>query len=241
MNTLRAVSVVVCLSVASFAVAGGVIQQVPEDGTWVRYHVAWKISGDLVNQRHGTGTWVVRLVGTKVVNNNVRCRWIEFEERLSVDGGGDAGEPTVEKFLVPEPSLRPGGNPLNDVIRFWVSSKDESPEKFEGPWSGIAEAVFLPTSKKMENRLEPRVVDYQRGKLATGPGVVEQARATDRGGREATIDSHIWTHPDVPTGTAAARIDLTIPIDAQLRWHWVRELTVLDFGTGAVSSLPNAD
>lgn len=240
LNMLRAVMVVACLSAASLAQAEGVIQRVPEDGTWVRYHVAWKISGDLVNQRQGTGTWTIRLVGTRTVND-IRCRWIEFEERLSVDGASDAGEPTVEKFLVPEHSLQPGGNPLNDVIRFWVGSKDGTPEKLEGPWSGIAESVFLPASKRMEQGLEPRIVEYQRGKLETGPGLIEQAHPTDRRGRQATIDYHLWKHPEVPIGTAAARIELTIPIDAELRWRWVRELTVLDFGTGAKSSLPECD
>ncbi len=60
------------------AAAGGPVQSLPKDGSWVKCFLELELSGpEGVNGEH-TGTWTIRSVGTKTVKGE-KCRWIEIE------------------------------------------------------------------------------------------------------------------------------------------------------------------
>ncbi|MCH7685759.1 MAG: hypothetical protein IH899_03605 [Planctomycetes bacterium] len=110
--------------------AGGLIQKLPKDGTWVTYHLEWKLFGPRAENSEGTGTWTMRSVGTEMVDGK-KCRWIEITEQLDAQ----AGEPKFErtcKFLILEKALQSGKDPRKHTIRFWWKKGNNDAKKYDG-------------------------------------------------------------------------------------------------------------
>ncbi len=93
------------------------IQTLPEDGEWVRFHVNLDVAGQKTEP-----TWTVKSVGKKDVAG-VPCRWVELHSQ-------DAERNVVLfKCLVPEAEFGKGKNPLAHAIKVVVKYGDAEPRE----------------------------------------------------------------------------------------------------------------
>src|SRR6516165_9575988 len=97
---------------APSAVADGLIQQLPSDGSWVRYDVTGEgrsPTGEVGVTHQGTLT--LKSVGRETVDGT-ECRWIETETKIEFTRAGRNEEFTdVLKLLIPEKFLAADQNP----------------------------------------------------------------------------------------------------------------------------------
>ncbi len=101
--------------------ADGLLQQLPEDGSWARFDVEtqiYKRTGEPGTKF--TGSFTISSVGKATVDGEP-CRYIELKSfsKSSKPDGGEAQEGTVNihKFLIPEKRLAAGESSLEHVRR----------------------------------------------------------------------------------------------------------------------------
>lgn len=226
------------------AVAGGLIQKLPEDGAWVQYHMNYEFFGPGAVDEEGTGSWTVKSVGTATANGDM-CRWIEFEETLN---GPKREYSLVTKFLIPEQYLVSGDHdPLSHAVRQWYrrteDGKEQDPVKLEGPLSHGWYSMYLPGSPRSTKEVsQPRKFPYQRGDLACQTALEEEIEHQVGGTHRMRFKNTLWQHRDVPFGAAGARY-VTTAFDETSKpiWTFVRKFSLNDFGTGATSDLLEAE
>ena len=107
--TAKLVAGAVCLLGLAQARAAPPAAKLPADGSWVGYHV----NRERADGSKSTLKVTISFVGRKV-EDEVACRWIEFQE---VDDRGKIQ--LIQKCLVPEQRLRKDPNPLRHVLRYW--------------------------------------------------------------------------------------------------------------------------
>jgi hypothetical protein len=93
--------------------ANGLIQKLPKDGFWVRYHVDADI--EKPQKMEASETMTMRSVGTEIVKE-IPCRWIGIEMTMQVDNQKKIG---IFKMLVPEKLFKGDKTVSNKVIRSW--------------------------------------------------------------------------------------------------------------------------
>ncbi len=112
----HALTIALVLAAApQLATAGGPVQSLPKDGCWVKFFLEHETGPNDVSK--ATGSWTISSVGTRTVDEE-KCRWIEIEEHFDQ---GDDGKPFTRwfKYLVREKDLKPGGDPLSNLIEYW--------------------------------------------------------------------------------------------------------------------------
>lgn len=167
---IRGLTIALILAtVPRLVTAGGPVQSLPKDGCWVKFFLEIELSGpDGVNGEH-TGSWTISSVGTQTVNGE-KCRWIEIEEHIDQ---ADDGKPFTGwfKYLVREKDLKPGRDPLKDLIEYWhkdyVSNQDRD-EKLQPPAN---DADVLPRHAKDGNsRRETQTRVMAAGRIQSQTG-----------------------------------------------------------------------
>src|SRR5262249_8257469 len=148
----------VCLLVPRAGRAEGLLYQLPEDGSWVRFDVQYtfKVSG-MEKAGLGTGTITMASVGKARVGSEP-CRWIEFKMQLK-DSGKE--HTLIRKLLIPEKYLKKGENPTEHVVRGWAKFNDEDVERavpVHGRWP-----AFLAGPFQDEKKLEKQLVNSKLG------------------------------------------------------------------------------
>jgi len=241
MKTLSACIVlfVVCLPISESR-ANGLIQKLPKDGSWVRYHMIMNMEKPQNTEMSGTLT--IRSVGRETVNNEP-CRWIEFDMKMGID---DRIEHNIFKVLVPEKLFKSDKTVSPKVIRGWSKRNDADPEERTDSekLSNDELAVFLPDpTRKTKTVKEKKTVDYQKGQLTVDSGITGKLKlpvpANANVKIENSFDFTMWSHEKVPFGTAEAKWEFSSKLKDQLLSKGTVTLTLEDFGTGAKSALPD--
>lgn len=220
------------------ASANFLIQSLPEDGAWVRYHYTYE---DDTGEKF-SGKMILRSVGT-VVENEKKCRWIEIGYRE--EGAEQSG---VLKFLFPESELRKGGDPWSHLVRGWMKlDGKKSVEPIVGnwreEWSSLA-SDFPPSLKDVKSVEEEKRVEFQRGQLKCPKGTqgiwtVAHKNSADVDFRYP-VEYTVWPHTDVPFGVAAAVRKTTFITDGEKTGEATAEMILEDYGTDAKSELPDS-
>src|SRR5262245_12216315 len=100
---LLATTIGACVLGPGSARADGLLYQLPEDGSWVRFAFRYTFKLDGMEQPgQGMGTMTMASVG-KAREGAEACRWIEFQIRLK-DSGTE--HTLIRKLLIPERYLK---------------------------------------------------------------------------------------------------------------------------------------
>ena len=222
------------------ATAGGPVQSLPKDGCWVKFFVDLEISGpDGVNGKH-TGSWTISSVGTKTVNAE-KCRWIEIEEHIDQ---GDDGKPMTRwfKYLVREKDLKPGGDPLSNLIEYWHKDtfQTTTATKSDNGFT-MMPMYFRGTPKTAAAVAKPKRVFWQQGDftIKKAEDQTQTIRAPDDSYR-LIIRDVVWKKADIPFGAAALTSSVRLERAGFPTYTWVHRLSLTDHGTGAKSKIPEA-
>ncbi len=219
--------------------ANGLIQQLPKDGSWVRYFLNLKSEQP---DEADTGTLTIRSVGQVMVEGKP-CRWIEFQ--FTTNKQQDSGAQIV-KVLVPEKHLQKGAKPVANIVRGWQKQGNSDPEPLPAERSTEVE-FFLPGPLKDVKQLkQKKVIDYQRGQLKCDSAFTGAYSLTPPELREAlpegfsfTLRYTLWPHKAAPFGVAAATMQITVKQNDKVLQDATAEFTLEDFGIGAKSALPD--
>ncbi len=227
-------------AVTRLATAGGPVQSLPKDGCWVKFFLELVVSGpDGVNGKH-TGSWTISSVGMKTVNGE-KCRWIEIEEHIDQ---GDDGKPFTRwfKYLVREKDLKPGGDPLSNLIEYWhkdtfqTTTATKSDNRFT-----MMPMYFRGTPKTAAAVAKPKRVLWQQGDFTIKQA--EEQTQTIRAPEDRyrlIIRDVVWKKADIPFGAAALTSSVRLERAGFPTYTWVHRLSLSDHGTGAKSKIPEA-
>lgn len=231
MTRITSITVVsILLANAGFSTAG-VIERFPKDGTWVKYLVETKVSTDKAPIE---ATVTIRFVGTSTVKGE-KCRWVEIERMV----GTKRDKRTIEKFLVREKDF--------EIQRGWWASPKRKAVRIKGPFEGSGNAaLYFARLKKTKAVKIRKVVDYQKGRFAVASGTVGDVPLDVKRIHQGPTDNMkitksrqtVWRHDGVPCGTVELKFDwqMTAPGDV---FTVSQQYTIVDFGTGAKSALPD--
>lgn len=223
--------------------AGGLVQKLPNDGTWARYHVQIKMENP--KNMVYSGTMTIRSVGRENVNSQP-CRWIEIESHTEIN---NQKMNSLGKILVPE-KLFEKGNKLENIsekiIRGWEKTNDLDPRQLKDLKSsriGLA-TFFQPNPAGKDSRInEKKIVEYQKGRLEIETGITGTLNVPAPENANIKIDTSgvysIWAHDKVPYGTAIFKSEFTSKRNAEIISKVSFKLEIEDHGTGAKSALPD--
>ena len=212
--------------------ADGLIYQLPEDGSQVRYDMEIAIAAQNVNVK---GSITVSSVG-KATENGENCRWIEIK-MITGDEGQD--RVVLSKVLVPEKHLGKGKAAAENMIRAWI--KEENGEPFEikdlkAP-QAVALRAFLAGPPKNPAELEKIEIDGKLGKLEC-PGVTGEVEIESDIGT-ITINVENRLHEKAPFGLVNALWKFELKNNGQVVVAGTFKLTPTDTSTTALSELPD--
>jgi hypothetical protein len=218
-----------CLFSAA-ALADGLLYQLPEDRSWVRYDAEVNHLRDGMQQSE-RAVLTMASVG-KSMEGAEPCRWIEVRIQMS-----DAGaEPRiVAKALIPEKYLKKGEDSLNQLVRGWIKNKEQEVVKLETSNFGPLRA-FLAGPLQDEKKLEKEVIDSKLGKLEC-EGVAGTVPITE-GDREGKFTFNTRLNPKAPFGVVSSRIEFEFKRDGQVVESGSAVFTLADSGSDAESALP---
>lgn len=235
------------LSVAGVAGGGegrsaageGLLTRLPENGTWVSYTISQEQKRtdpqDVI--RH-SGTLTVRFLGADPEQSKP-CRWFETEGEY-VNPTGDATQRETAKSLIPEIALTGQSDPGASVIRCWYRSGQEEPPMQRDPAPEFLDAWHLtPPLTEREIRRSPRAFSFQSGRLDVEEQIHGHTEWRSGRGMVVRVRHQHWPHSDVPNGMAGMRLETEIIIRGESKNSITTEYLLKDFGTGAVSGLPN--
>ena len=220
------VAVVAVLALCVPTQAGGLIQQVPPDGSWVILKVDSEldIGGNL---QSATRELKVSSVGKQEVDGEP-ARWIE----LSTEVGG---RKMVAKLLIEEKYLKADQDSFEHVAKGWARGRDgmlaELPkERLRGL---VVFAVGVPhfdkLAKKGKEKIQTELGEYEC-EHATG-----QVEREGFQGNKAKFDGELWTCDKVPFGLVKAKVKVDFT-----KGSIESELTAVRSGSDAKSELPDA-
>jgi hypothetical protein len=217
--------------------ADGLIYQLPEDGTWVRYKTTMTFSsGGKVGEV--TGRVTISSVGKRVTEDQGPCRWIEVASELS---DGKAKQVSVGKFLIPETALVKGHNPRNFIVKAW--GKDGAGVKEEGELpEDVGSMLDMLFHGPLDNSkpISEATVKTKLGELkAAGvSGTRTRKLGSDTETMQLTVAAR--NHEKVPFGVLDYATKYTVKGGAAAQEGTMR-LIYEDSGDKAVTKLPEQD
>lgn len=241
MNRLPIASLLALLSVASTAQAGGLIHTLPADGSWVKYSMSMKNVGATMIEASGTLT--VRTVGT-VTENGEKCRWIELESLTTQDGKQKSG---VMKLLIREKDFAADAIAAPTILRGWKKSSEKAIagiDENDKAEKSSSTMFFGKAGTNVKPLKQEKIIDHQKGKLTIASGLTGELKFDPTGGKKLkgiefnTIQSH-WTHKSLPFGTGAMELVMKVNFNGATVSTMTMKFTMLDYGTGAKSVLPD--
>ena len=206
--------------------AGGLIHNLPPDGTWVLYRAKTEL--DLQgNLQSFDRELKMCSVGKEEVNGEP-ARWIELSTEI-------AGARVIAKLLILEKYLKADQNPYEHLVRAWIRGRDgEVRELTESRLRQILIfAVTVPHFDKPEKR--------EKQHVKTGLGEYECEHVTGVHEMEGfqnnkvKLEGDLWTHEKVPFGLVRAKVKGDIGVGVI-----ETELEVIKSGTDAKTELPDA-
>ena len=216
--------------------AGGLVQSLPKDGSWVRFYMELKIAEP--QKIEISGTYTIRSVGRTTVNGKP-CRWIELHIEQTQNGKATR---TITKVLIAERDFRPKSKRRLKIIRGWIKKNENDPHKL--PESDYDQFAFLLSTPLKDRKAhhEVNVIDYQKGQLTIKSGVI--GKYVMKVGTDAPANSglavtqSIWSHSSIPFGTAALQLEMQAQEGKVFGPKMTMTFTLLDYGVGAKSALP---
>lgn len=230
--------------------------KLPAAGTWVKYHM----NVTTADGAEKSAVVEVRFLDRVEVENQA-CRWIEF----SISHPSEEKPETVSvlKMLLPESELLSGKYPIRRAVRFYSPSIDANGKMYHreavtGDRLLLQQALIgpyleaLPPRRQFGKVSKSRLdVDYQRGQL----NCTSMLKSTTLGlkGDERPIwreswdhDCQFWLQDEVPLGFARGKFReyrteyfFTPPKPPLVIEESQSEWTLIDFGTGAKSAVPD--
>lgn len=225
-----------CLACHS-ALAQGVVCQLPEDGTWVKFEGTYaqsEIRSESAAGKLDINPWIehvwIKSVGTEMAEYRgamTECRWIEIkmERGREKDGKIDTGltGTVIYKVLIPESAVITDnvdseGVPVSflPLIKGYRKvGKAEAKEITEPALQlyplGILVGYYREI-KKVEDSVDPEIGLDSVKTASQWQGQITTERASSR----TIMESTIWKSPDVPFGVARWSAKITREVkDAQ--------------------------
>ena len=212
--------------------ADGLLYQLPEDGEWVQFDSEVTITrGDAT--KNATGTLRMSSVGA-VTENGQKCRWIEFNLTLTVDGNERV---IVAKVLLPEAHLKEGQKPIENRIRGWVRIDADADivELTENNLGPIP--AFLANPLTDVKKLEAVMVNSKLGDLSC-VGLTGHTEFAD-GNTTNTVSYETRRHQKAPFGVVTSQLMIEVERDGKVAEKLGLDMKISDFGKSASSELAN--
>jgi hypothetical protein len=212
--------------------ADGLLYQLPEDGSWVRFEAPYSFKVDGMEEPgRGTGTLTMASVG-KAVESSEPCRWIEFKVCLK-DVGPE--QILIRKLLIPEKYLRKGENPTEHVVRGWAKFNDDAVERavpVHGRWP-----AYLAGPLQDEKKLDKRLVETKLGALQCD-GVTGWIQYRE-GDVHMKVTFEARLHETAPFGVISCRMQFEMNREGQVLQTVDATAKLVDFGKDAKTALPD--
>ncbi len=217
------------LSVAGPAIARAepLLQTLPNDGEWVRFHVNLDVAGQAT-----TPVWTVKSVGKKEIAD-VAYRWVELHSQEAQTNI------VLFKCLVAESEFGKGKNPLAHALQVFVKYGDQEPREVESIAAADPALALILGGPAAAKKLEAKeAVELQSGRIECDvmTGVVK----TELGAAKFQMDFRLLMSDKVPHGLAGGKIQ----IDAEFAGNKLKgsvELTLKDTGKDAKTALPTIE
>ena len=233
-------------TICPHALSQSFIFDLPKDGAWAKYENSGSVKIDGNHQYNWEGPVTIRCVGTEYEQMEA-LRWIEIEQEFR---DGKIYQRLVFKVLIPEDEIGMGKDPLSHVRKCWVCKESKA-----GPLN--------PTRLRMENNssykkllsqyLAPpicvksdlaakEIVLNDKSVICKGISGTLEWRSSTRYISKRTYESYI--SPISPFGLVQSNYEF---VDEQeLGEPFPKRTTtktstckLIEFGTGAVSVIPN--
>ncbi len=220
--------------------AEGLIHQLPEDGTWVRFEVqgeATKSDGTVAATLKGSYT--ISSVGQIAVKGQM-CRWIELDTQIKfeVQGGRQGEQNEVLKLLIPEKYLTKGQNPCDHVVKAYKKDSQGTirPLDLKGPGRREIQSMdeLFHSPLKRITTLDTAVIDTKLGKLkCEGWKGVESKEGT-------VFTTETRLHKKAPFGVVIFRYEKQRMRNGRASGKRNSNLKLADYGQNAKSGLPGS-
>ena len=229
---LSATMIGACILCPGIARADGLLYQLPEDRSWVRFdgQYTFKLDG-MEKAVSGTGTMTMASVG-KVRAGAEACRWIEFKVRLK-DSGTE--HTLIRKLLIPEKYLKKGENATEHVVRGWAKFNDEDVQRavpVHGRWP-----AFLAGPLQDEKKLDQQLVESKLGALKC-EGITGWIQYKE-GDVHMKVTFETRLHDKAPFGVVSCRMQFEMKRDGKVLQTVDATLKLTDSGTDAKTALPD--
>jgi hypothetical protein len=209
--------------ITQLAAAQGVVCQLPEDGTWVKFEGTYaqsELHADNTAGKLDISPWIehvwIKSVGSEMAEYRgamTACRWIEIkmERGREKDGKIDTGltGTVIYKVLIPETAVISDnvdseGVPVSflPLVKGYRKMGKADPREITEPALqlyplGILVGYFREL-KKVEDRVDPEVGLEDVKEASQWQGQV----TTERKNSRTVMESTIWKSPKVPFGVA---------------------------------------
>jgi hypothetical protein len=222
----------VCVPSPGIARADGLLYQLPEDGSWVRFESQRTFKLDGMEKRgQGTGTMTMASVG-KAVEGSEQCRWVEFKVQLKDIGPEQI---LIRKLLIPVKYLKRGENPTEHVVRGWAKVNDEAVERavpVHGRWP-----AYLAGPLQDEKKLDQQLVESTLGALKC-EGVTGWIQYKE-GDLHTKVTFETRLHEKAPFGVVSCRMLFEVKRDGKVQQTIDAPAKLSDFGKDAKTALPD--
>jgi hypothetical protein len=210
--------------------ADGLLYQLPEDCSWVRFDIQYTYRFDgLEKAGRGMGTIKMSSVG-KARERSEACRWIEFTVKLK-DGGTE--RTLIRKLLIPEKYLRKGENPTEHVVRGWAKFDDEDVERavpVHGRWP-----AYLAAPLQEKKKLDEQLVESKLGALRC-EGVNGWSEYKE-GDLHTKVTYETRFHDKVTFGVASSRMQFEVKRNGKVQATIDGTAKLVDFGGDSKTAL----
>jgi tetratricopeptide (TPR) repeat protein len=241
--------------VCGLARADGLVQQLPEDGSWVRFELTLERldpkSGQVLQKSVGWQT--VSSVG-KLVLNDETCRLIELKYELKASPESTESYSEAAKIAVPESKVSGDESVLDHRRKAWLQTagggaRGRTPAgttQFEIDTRSESNFRYnlrfqLPGQLAEVRKLDPKTIEWNDRRLLCA-GISGRTEAPfsnpNTGGDEFSYE--IRLHKDIPFGVVSQRCDWRRRgAEGQLIAHRVWTFTLAEVGKDAKSSIPD--
>src|SRR5262245_12546429 len=221
-----------CVLCPGVARADGLLYQLPEDGSWVRFDIQYTFKVDGMDKAgKGTGTMTMASVG-KATEGTEACRWIEFKVQLKDIGPEQI---LIRKLLIPEKRLKKGENGTEHVVRGWAKFNNEDVERavpVHGRWP-----AYLAGPLRDEKKLEQQLVESKLGALMC-EGVTGWMEYKE-GDVHMKVTFETRLHEKAPFGVVSCRMQFEMKRDGKVQQTVDATAKLVDFGKDAKTALPD--
>ena len=226
----RFVGAIVCAALGVVAVpaaaqAGGLINSLPPDGSWVVFKAKSEL--DLQgNLQSFDRELKIASVGKQEVEGEPG-RWIELSTEF-------VGRKVLAKLLIAEKYLKADQNPFDHIAKAWMREGENVVEIPENRLRQMIIFAFsVPTFEKPENKykenIKTQLGEYECEHLK---GEVEMDGPMDQ---KIKFSGELWTNDKVPFGLVKAKVKGDIGVGSV-----ETEMEAIQSGKDAKSELPDA-